>query len=110
LTIEIKDRQIEEFRKLQEDQKQRREQIVKGDWTGQGKLLNALRSAIASEQEKERDEINKRHGEELEKVKVAPFPDFDQWQQQRAEVDRVEIVRVEQERESKQERGQGLSM
>jgi hypothetical protein len=109
-TIEIKDRQIEEMRKLQEEQKQRREEIVKGDWRGQGKILNALRSAIATEQGEERDEMSKRHGEELEKVKVEPFPDFDQWQQQRAEVDRVEIVRVEQERESKQERGQGLSM
>jgi hypothetical protein len=109
-TIEIKDRQIEEMRKLQEEQKQRREEIVKGDWRGQGKILNALRSAIATEQGEERDEMSKRHGEELEKVKVEPFPDFDQWQQQRAEVDRVERVRVDQERETKQERSQGLSM
>ena len=109
-TIKIKDQQIKEMRKLQEDQKQRREEIVKGDWRGQGKILNALRSAIATEQGEERDEMSKRHGEELEKVKVEPFPDFDQWQQQRAEVDRVESVRVDQERESKQERSQGLSM
>jgi Relaxase/Mobilisation nuclease domain len=109
-TTETKDRQIEEMRKLQADQKHRRDEIIKGDWRGKGALLNAVRSAVASEQEKERDEMTERHGQELEKVKVEPFPDFNQWQQQREEVDRVEKVRVEHEREIKQERGQGLSM
>jgi hypothetical protein len=109
-TIEIKDRQIEEMRKLQEDQKQRREEILKGDWRGKGALLNAIRSAVGSEQAKEREELTSQHKEELEILKVEPFPDFDQWQQQRLEVDRVERVRVDQERESKQERSQGLSM
>jgi hypothetical protein len=107
-TVEIKDRHIEEMRKLKVDQQKRREEIVTGDWRGKGALLNALRSAVASEQEKERDEMIERHGEELEKVKVEPFPEFYQWQQERAEVDRVEIVRVEQERE--EERGYGMSM
>ena len=109
-TIEIKDRQIEEMRKLQADQKQRRDEIIKGDWRGKGALLNAVRSAVGSEQAKEREELTNQHKEELEKVKVEPFPDFDQWQQQRAEIDQIERVRVEQERESKQERSQGLSM
>lgn len=109
-TVEIKDRQIEEMRKLQIDQKQKREEIVTGDWRGQGKILNALRSAVASEQKKERDEMTKRHGEELEEVKVEPFPDFNQWQQQREEVDRMERVRVEQERESQEERSYGMRM
>jgi Relaxase/Mobilisation nuclease domain len=107
-TVEIKDRHIEEMRKLKVDQQKRREKIVTGDWRGKGALLNALRSAVASEQEKERDEMIERHGEELEKVKVEPFPEFYQWQQERAEVDRVEIVRVEQERE--EEKGYGMSM
>ncbi len=109
-TTEIKDRQIEEMRKLQTDQKQRRDEIIKGDWRGKGALLNAVRSAVASEQEKERDEMTERHGQELEKVKVEPFPDFNQWQQQRAEVDRMDRVRVEQERESQEERDYGMSM
>jgi hypothetical protein len=106
-TIEIKDRQIEEMRKLQEDQKHRREEIVKGDWRGKGVLLNAVRTAVSSEQVEEREELTNQHKEELEKVKVESFPDFEQWQQQRAEVERV---RVEQERENQEERGQGLSM
>ncbi len=109
-TTEIKDRQIEEMRKLQTDQKQRRDEIIKGDWRGKGALLNAVRSAVASEQEKERDEMTERHGQELEKVKVEPFPDFNQWQQQREEVDWVERVRVEQERESQEERSYGMRM
>jgi Relaxase/Mobilisation nuclease domain len=109
-TIEIKDRQIEEMRKLQADQKQRREEIIKGDWRGKGVLLNAVRSAVGSEQATEREELTSQHKEELEILKVEPFPDFDQWQQQRLEVEQMERVRVEQERESKQERSQGLSM
>jgi hypothetical protein len=109
-TTEIKDRQIEEFRKLQEDQKQRREEIVKGNWRGKGALLNAVRSAVGSEQTKEREELTSQHKEELEKLKIEPFPEFNQWQQQRLEVERMERVSIEQERESKQERSHGLSM
>ena len=109
-TIEIKDRQIEEMRKLQADQKQRREEIIKGDWRGKGALLNAVRSAVGSEQATEREELTSQHKEELEILKVEPFPDFDQWQQQRLEVEQMERVRVEHERESKQERSHGLSM
>jgi Relaxase/Mobilisation nuclease domain len=109
-TIEIKDRQIEEMRKLQAEQKQRREEITKGDWRGKGALLNAVRSAVGSEQAKEREELTSQHKEELERLKIEPFPEFDQWQQQRLEVERTERVRVAQEKESKQERSQGLSM
>ena len=109
-TIEIKDRQIEEMRKLQADQKQRREEIIKGDWRGKGALLNAVRSAVGSEQATEREELTSQHKNELEILKVEPFPDFDQWQQQRLEVEQMERVRVEQKRESEQERSHGLSM
>jgi Relaxase/Mobilisation nuclease domain len=109
-TTEIKDRQIEEMRKLQAEQKQRREEIIKGDWRGKGALLNAVRSAVGSEQAKEREELTSQHKEELEKLKIEPFPEFDQWQQQRLEVERMERVRVEQERESRQERSHGLSL
>ena len=56
-TVEIKDRHIEEIRKLQVDQQKRREEITKGDWRGKGALLNAVRSAVGSEQSKERDEL-----------------------------------------------------
>lgn len=109
-TVEIKDRQIEEMRKLQAEQKQRREEIIKGDWRGKGVLLNALRSAVGSEQTMEREELTSQHKEELERLKIKPFLEFDQWQQQRLELEQVERVRVEQKRESKQERSHGLSM
>jgi hypothetical protein len=108
--MEIKDRHIIEMRKLQEDQKQRREEIIKGDWRGKGALLNAVRSAVGNEQAKEREELTSQHKEELERLKIEPFPEFDQWQQQRLEVERMERVRVEHERESKQERSHRLSM
>ena len=72
-----------------------------------GKLLNAVRSAVASEQEKEREELKIEQREELEKLKLEPFPDFNQWQQHREEVERVVRVRVEQERESKPEQDYG---
>ena len=75
-----------------------------------GALLNAVRSAVGSEQATEREELTSQHKEELETLKVEPFPDFDQWQQQRLEVEQMERVRVEQKRESKQERSHGLSM
>lgn len=106
-TTQIKERHIEELKQLQVDQKQRREELTKGDWSGNGKLLNALRSAVASEQEQERNELTELQGEELEKFKVEPFPDFERWQQERAEVERLERVRVEQERESKPEQSYG---
>jgi Relaxase/Mobilisation nuclease domain len=109
-TTEIKDRQIEEMRKLQAEQKQRREEIIKGDWRGKGALLNAVRFAVGSEQAKEREELTSQHKEELEKLKIEPFPEFDQWQQQRLEVEQMERVSIEQECESKQERSHGLSM
>jgi hypothetical protein len=109
-TTEIKDRHVAEMRKLQVDQQQRREEIIKGDWRGKGVLLNAVRSAVGSEQAKEREELTSQHKQELEKLKIEPFPEFDQWQQQRLEVEWMERVRVEQERESKQERSHGLSM
>jgi Relaxase/Mobilisation nuclease domain len=110
LRIDVKNRHIEEMRKLQEDQKQRREEIIKGDWRGKGVLLNAVRAVVGSEQAKERAELRMEQLDELAGLKVAPFPDFDQWQQQRLEVERIERARVEQERERKQERGHGLSL
>lgn len=73
-------------------------------------MLNAVRSAVGSEQSKERDELTEQQKVELEKVKIEPFLEFHQWQQERAEVDRMEIVRVEQEREREEERGYGMSM
>jgi Relaxase/Mobilisation nuclease domain len=110
LRIDVKNRHIEEMRKLQEDQKQRREEIIKGDWRGKGVLLNAVRAVVGSEQAKERAELRMEQLDELAGLKVAPFPEFDQWQQQRLELKRMERVSIEQERESKQERSHGLSM
>jgi hypothetical protein len=109
-TTEIKDRHVAEMRKLQVDQQKRRDKIVRGDWRGKGALLNAVRSAVGSEQVKEREELTSQHKEELERLKIEPFPEFDQWRQQRLEVDQIERVRVEQNRENKQEQSHGLSI
>lgn len=106
-TTQIKERHIEELKQLQVDQKQRRQELTTGDWSGKGKLLNAVRSAVASEQEKEREELKIEQREELEKLQVEPFPDFNQWQQHREEMERVVRVRVEQERSSKPEQDYG---
>lgn len=108
--IEIKDRHLAELSKLQANQKQRRTELMVGDWRGNGSLLNALRSAVASEQAQERDELIEQHKEELEELKVAPFPDFDQWQREREIVERMERISAEQEREQREERDDGMRM
>jgi hypothetical protein len=78
-TTDTKDRHLEESRKLKEDQKKTREEITVGNWQGKGDLLNALRAVVAEEQESEREKLRERQREEMERLKVEPFPDFDDW-------------------------------
>jgi hypothetical protein len=64
---------------LKEDQKKTREEITVGDWQGKGDLLNALRAVVAEEQKGEREELKERQREEMDRLKVEPFPEFEEW-------------------------------
>jgi Relaxase/Mobilisation nuclease domain len=98
--LEVKDRQIEEWRKLQEEQRTRREDLTSISWRGQGKSLNILRAAIAKEQEKERSELRAQQREEMKEFQVEPFPSFEEWQQVKEEQEQT-IVQEQLEQEQK---------
>jgi hypothetical protein len=98
-TTGVKDRHIEEWRKLKEDQRTRREDLTSISWRGQGKSLNILRAAIAKEQEQERDELREQQRSEMKEFQVEPFPSFEEWQ--RANEEREQTIvqeRLEQEK------------
>lgn len=100
-SIEVKDRQIEEWRKLQEDQRIRREDLTNIRWRGQGKSLNIVRAAIAKEQEQERSELRAQQRSELKEFQVEPFPSFEEWQQAKEEQEQTsEQERLEQEQKA----------
>ena len=109
--IERKERQIQELRELQADQRTRREELVAGDWRGRGELLNALRSEIASEQEKERAELGERQRAEMEGLKIEPFPDFENWlSRENQRQIQVDAERQSEAQERKRDRGFEMSM
>jgi hypothetical protein len=98
-SIEVKDRHIEEWRKLKEDQRTRREDLTSISWRGQGKSLNILRAAIAKEQEQERDELREQQWEEMKEFKVESFPSFEEWQRVKEEQEQAIVQeRLEQEK------------
>lgn len=98
---EVKDRQIEEWKKLQEDQRTRREDLTSISWRGQGKSLNILRAAIAKEQEQERSELRAQQREEMKEFEIEPFPSFDQWQQVEEEQKQTSVQeQLEQEQKA----------
>jgi hypothetical protein len=76
---DTKDQHLQELSKLKEEQKKTRQEITVGDWQGKGDLLNALRAVIAEEQEAEREKLRERQREEMDRLKVEPFPDFEDW-------------------------------
>jgi hypothetical protein len=80
--IHVKNRHIEEFRKLQLDHERRQEEIIRGNYREKGILLNT----VGIEQKKERDLLRIQHVGELAELKMELFPDFDRWQQQKREV------------------------
>lgn len=100
-TTDTKDRHLEESRKLKEEQKKTRSEITVGDWRGKGDLLNALRAVVAEEQEGEREQLREQQREEMEGLKVEPFPDFEDWKGLR--------VRKQKGLESEQREGYGMS-
>ncbi len=79
--IHVKNRHIEETRKLQLSHERRQEEIIRGNYPDKGILLNI----IGIEQKKERDLLRAQHVQELAELKVEFFPGFDR-QQQRREV------------------------
>jgi Relaxase/Mobilisation nuclease domain len=100
-TTDTKDRHLEESRKLKEDQKKTRQEITVGDWRGKGDLLNALRAVVAEEQESERERLRERQREEMEGLKVEPFPEFEDWKGLR--------IRQQKQLESQQREDYGMS-
>jgi hypothetical protein len=103
-SIEIKDRHIEECRKLKVDQQTRREELTSISWRGQGKSLNILRAAIAKEQVQEREELREKQGAELKEFEIEPFPSFEEWQQSNTEREQgILQERLDQEQKSAQQ-------
>jgi Relaxase/Mobilisation nuclease domain len=100
-TTPVKDRHVEQSQNLKVEQKSRREEIMGGDWQGKGDLLNALRAVVAEDQEGEREELRERQREEMDKLKVQPFPEFENWKGLR--------VREEQKLEVEQRGDYGMS-
>jgi hypothetical protein len=86
---ELDKRHEQEFRQLLAQQRERREELLRGSWKGRGALLNALRSVIAAEQAAEKAALRERH--RLERAqwrqRFAPYPDFEEWQRLRGRPD-----------------------
>jgi hypothetical protein len=100
-STEVKERHIEEWRKLKEEQRTRREDLTSISWRGQGKSLNILRAAIAKEQEQERSELRARQREEMKEFQVEPFPSFEEWQRENEEREQAIVQeRLEQEQKT----------
>jgi Relaxase/Mobilisation nuclease domain len=100
-TTDIKDRHIEEWRKLKSEQRIRREDLTSISWRGQGKSLNILRAAIAKEQEQERSNLREQQRSEMKEFQVEPFPSFEEWQQANEEREQAIVQeRLEQEQKA----------
>jgi Relaxase/Mobilisation nuclease domain len=82
-----KDHHLQQSQQLQVAQQTRRENLTTGDWRGQGAVLNALRAAIAVEQQQERVDLGELQRLEVEELKVLPYPDFEDWREQKNQQD-----------------------
>lgn len=77
------DKQQEQERKqLAEQQKARRDELMRGNWKGKGEVLNAMRSVIAAEQAAEKAALKEKHQKQREqhRQQFRPYPDLEQWQ------------------------------
>ena len=77
------DKQQEQERKqLAEQQKARRDELMRGNWNGKGEVLNAMRSVIAAEQAAEKAALKEKHKKQREqwRQQFRPYPDLEQWQ------------------------------
>ncbi len=59
-------RQEQERKQLAEQQKARRDELMRGNWKGKGEVLNAMRSVIAAEQAAEKAALKEKHQKERE--------------------------------------------
>ncbi|WP_341649901.1 DNA-primase RepB domain-containing protein [Thauera humireducens] len=75
-------RQEQERKQLAEQQKARRDELMRGNWKGKGEVLNAMRSVIAAEQAAEKAALKEKHQKEREqhRQRFRPYPDLEQWQ------------------------------
>jgi hypothetical protein len=75
-------RQEQERKQLSEQQKARRDELMRGNWKGKGEVLNAMRSVIAAEQAAEKAALKEKHQKQREqhRQQFRPYPDLEQWQ------------------------------
>ena len=80
--LEQDKRQEQERKALQEQQKARRDELMRGNWKGKGEVLNAMRSVIAAEQAAEKAALKEKQQKEREqhRQQFRPYPDLEQWQ------------------------------
>ena len=80
--LEQDKRQEQERKALQEQQKARRDELMRGNWKGKGEVLNAIRSVIAAEQAAEKAALKEKQQKEREqhRQQFRPYPDLEQWQ------------------------------
>ena len=80
--LEQDKRQEQERKALQEQQKARRDELMRGNWKGKGEVLNAIRSVIAAEQAAEKAALKEKQQKEREqhRQRFRPYPDLEQWQ------------------------------
>ena len=75
-------RQEQERKQIAEQQKARRDELMRGNWKGKGEVLNAMRSVIAAEQAAEKAALKEKHQKQREqhRQRFRPYPDLEQWQ------------------------------
>lgn len=75
-------RQEQERKQLAEQQKARRDELMRGNWKGKGEVLNAMRSVIAAEQAAEKAAFMEKHQKQREqhRQRFRPYPDLERWQ------------------------------
>ena len=75
-------RQEQERKQIAEQQKARRDELMRGNWNGKGEVLNAMRSVIAAEQAAEKAALKEKHQKQREqhRQQFRPYPDLEQWQ------------------------------
>ncbi|HXI19207.1 MAG TPA: TraI/MobA(P) family conjugative relaxase, partial [Chloroflexota bacterium] len=101
------DKQQEQERKrLAEQQKVHRGDVLQGSWKGRGELRNAMQSIIAAEHAAEKAALKERHQVQREqhRAQFRPYPDLEQWQRQQQ---RPELAEQWRHRASEPQRIEG---
>lgn len=78
--FKLKAKQEEEKNALKINQKNYRDEAIKGDWSNQGAVLNALRSVISEQQKQDREELKNKHKKESESLnKSGKVLSYEEW-------------------------------